>query len=119
MPARSRIAYAAAVLFPPAWAGVLGGELGTSGGAPQLWDKALHFIAYFVLSVLMTLALQAPRKMLWGMLGLVAMGGMLEILQGWVGRDMSALDELANSLGVVAGASLAGMALLVGRQASR
>ena len=38
------------------------------------------------------------------MLGLIAMGAILEVIQGAIGRDMSAYDELANTLGVIAGA---------------
>jgi VanZ family protein len=94
----------AAILFLPACAGVLGGELGPSGGEPHFWDKALHFTAYFVLSALAVAALRARSKALLAMLGLIAMGGALEILQGMIGRDMSAYDELANTLGVLSGA---------------
>jgi VanZ family protein len=98
-----KAARTAMLLFPPACAGVLGGELGPSGGEPQLWDKALHFMAYFVLSMLAVAALRARRSALVAMLGLIAMGGVLELLQGLIGRDMSAYDELANALGVLAG----------------
>lgn len=100
-----------AILFLPAWAGVFGGELGPSSGEPHIWDKALHFIAYFVLSVLGVTALAASKRALWAMLGLILMGAMLEVIQGMIGRDMSALDELANSLGVIAG-GLAAWAVL-------
>ncbi|HEY8948613.1 MAG TPA: VanZ family protein [Rhizomicrobium sp.] len=94
----------AAILFLPVCAGVLGGELGPSSGEPHLWDKALHFTAYFILSALAVAALRARKKALLAMLGLIVMGGALEIIQGMVGRDMSAYDELANTLGVIAGA---------------
>lgn len=94
----------AAILFLPAWAGVLGGELGPSRGAPHIWDKALHFTAYFILSVLAVAALRARKKAFLAILALTAMGAVLEIIQGLTGRDMSALDELANTLGVIAGA---------------
>jgi VanZ family protein len=118
-PSRShRLAYAAAVLFLPAWAGVFGGELGSGAGEPHIWDKALHFIAYFVLSVLAATAVRDRRKMLWAMLGLIMMGAALELLQGAVGRDCSAWDELANTLGVVAGALSVHVALLVARKGS-
>ncbi|MBS0277061.1 MAG: hypothetical protein JSR81_05540 [Proteobacteria bacterium] len=118
---RPRIAYVAAVLFLPACAGVLGGELGPARGEPPIWDKALHFIAYFVLSALIALALQAPRNVLRGMAGLITMGAVLELVQGLVGRDMSAWDELANTLGVIAGAVVAWavIAVLVARNPSR
>jgi VanZ family protein len=94
----------AAILFLPACAGVLGGELGPSSGEPHLWDKAVHFIAYFILSALAVAALRARKQALLAMLALIAMGAALEVIQGMIGRDMSARDELANSLGVIAGA---------------
>lgn len=94
----------AAILFLPAWAGVVGGELGSSHGEPHLWDKALHFGAYFILSVLAVAALRAKKEAILAMLGLIAMGAILEVIQGAIGRDMSAYDELANTLGVIAGA---------------
>jgi VanZ family protein len=94
----------AAILFLPAFAGVLGGELGPSGGAPHFWDKAVHFTAYLILSALAVAALRARKNALWAMLALIVMGAVLEVVQGMIGRDMSARDELANSLGVVAGA---------------
>jgi VanZ family protein len=93
----------AAILFLPACAGVLGGELGPSTGEPHFWDKALHFIAYFILSALAVAALRARWKALLAMVGLIATGGALEIIQGMIGRDMSLYDEMSNTLGVVAG----------------
>ena len=96
-----------AILLLPAWASVIGGELGPSAGEPHLWDKALHFTAYFVLSALAVMALAASKRALWAMLGLIVMGAVLEAVQGMIGRDMSALDELANSLGVIGGAATA------------
>lgn len=110
-----KVARAAAILFPPAWAGVVGGELGKSGPGISIWDKALHFSAYFILASLASMALKSRRAMLLAALGLVAMGGILEIVQGFIGRDCDIHDEYANTLGVVAGVILgrAVMALLV------
>jgi len=101
-----KVVHAAAIFFLPACAGVFGGELGPSGGEPHFWDKAMHFIAYFVLSALAVAALRARRKALVAMLALIAMGAALELIQGMIGRDMSARDELANTLGVIAGAAV-------------
>jgi VanZ family protein len=36
-------------------------------------------------------------------LGLILLGGVLEIVQSYVGRDPSIYDELANMAGVLAG----------------
>jgi VanZ family protein len=102
-----RIAYAAAVLFLPALSGVIGGELTLAGDGIDVWDKAKHFTAYFILSFLATAALKAHRSALAAMLGLVAMGGALELIQGAIGRDCDIHDEIANTLGVLAGGLLA------------
>jgi VanZ family protein len=109
----SNIARAAAIFFLPAWAAVVGGELGTGGAGIGLWDKAMHFSAYFVLALLVSIALAGRRAMLWALLGLIAMGGALEIMQGLIGRDCSLYDELANTLGVVAGALAAQAAVAI------
>ena len=103
----SRLAYLAAVLFLPALAGVIGGELGPPGGGVALWDKGVHFTAYFVLSFLATLALEARRMAVFAVAGLIAIGGALEIVQGLIGRDMELGDEIANTLGALAGAAIA------------
>ena len=103
----------AVFLFWPALALVVWGELtphppdilsGTS-------DKLLHFTAYFGLAALAALALRTRRAVLIAVLGLVALGGVLEILQSFTGRDAEWLDEAANSLGVALGA-LVGFGLL-------
>jgi VanZ family protein len=103
----SNIARAAAIFFLPAWSAVVGGELGNGGAGINLWDKAMHFSAYFILALLVSIALAGRRAMIWALLGLVAMGGALEIMQGLIGRDCSIYDELANTLGVMAGALVA------------
>lgn len=113
----------AIMLFWPALALVVWGELSPSAGDPfGLWDKLLHFTAYFGLAAIAAVALASRRRTVWAALGLIALGGVLEIVQGMVGRDMSLYDELANSLGVVAGVLAARAYLyllarrLVGRQ---
>ena len=102
-----RIAYGTAVLFLPAAAGVLGGELGPASGGPNIWDKAVHFTAYFILAWLAVTALKARLQSAWVILGLIAMGGALEIVQGLIGRDCSIYDEIANTLGIFAGGAVA------------
>ena len=92
-------------LFWPAILLVAWGELNPQ--PPNLeavvWDKALHFMAYFGLTGLATVALDARRPAIWAALALAVVGGALEILQGFTGRDPSLYDEIANILGVVCG----------------
>ena len=110
-----KVSRSAAILFLPAWAGVVGGELGKGGPGFNIWDKMLHFSAYFILAGLAATALRSRRAALWAVLGLIAMGGILEIVQGFIGRDCDIHDEYANTLGAIAGALVgrAIMALLV------
>ncbi|MEI9996074.1 MAG: VanZ family protein [Rhizomicrobium sp.] len=84
----------------------------------HVWDKALHFTAYFGLALMTTIAARAERRALWWALGLIALGGTLEIVQGMTGRDADIFDELANTLGVCGGAGLAwtGVLLLKARK---
>jgi VanZ family protein len=110
----------AAWLFPLALAVVVWGELKPSAHGPEGWDKVLHFLAYFGLAGLATVAVGRLRAALWAGLALAAFGGALEIVQAFVGRDAEWGDELANVIGVCAGvaAGLAATALmrrLVGR----
>lgn len=99
---------AAAILFWPAMAVVLWGELNPSPSSLEqhFWDKGLHFSAYFGLAGIASWALRGSRNVVWAVIGLIALGGSLEIVQGMIGRDMSIYDELANSLGAVTGALL-------------
>jgi VanZ family protein len=105
-------------LVPPALLIVIFGELTHSNvlGALEIhvWDKALHFTAYFGLGLMTTIAVRADRRALWWAAGLIVLGGALEILQGMTGRDADIFDEVANTLGVLTGLGLgwAGIALL-------
>jgi VanZ family protein len=108
-----KAARTAAILFLPALAGVLGGELAPGDIGLNVWDKALHFTAYFVLASLATLALRSGRKVLLAVLALVAMGGALEIIQGFIGRDADIMDELANTLGACGGYLVGWLAMAI------
>ena len=87
---------AAAWLFPLALAVVVWGELKPSHHGPEGLDKLLHFIAYFGLAGIASVALGRTRPALWAALALAAFGGVLEIVQSFVGRDAEWGDELAN-----------------------
>ncbi len=90
-------------LLWPALALVVWGELRPPKEGLEVWDKALHFIAYFGLALMATVAVRADRRARWWVLGLIALGGVLEIVQFYVGRDAELLDEVANTLGVLTG----------------
>jgi VanZ family protein len=92
-------------LFWPALALVLWGELNPQPNDLErhVWDKVLHFMAYFGLAGIGTMALGARRKAIYLVLGLIVLGGLLEIIQGMIGRDMSIRDEFANSIGAIGG----------------
>ncbi len=75
-----------------------------SGGA-MFWDKALHWGAYTVFAVVALPWSQGSRRTLAVLcLMIFAYSGALEVGQHFVpGRQMDALDMLANGLGVATG----------------
>lgn len=75
-------------------------------------DKTVHFTGYFLLAT--WFGGVARRTRYWAVgLGLVALGGGIEIAQGLMhnGRDSEWLDMLANTLGVSIGLGLAYLGL--------
>ena len=113
-----RVRRAGAWLFWPALAVVAWGELTPHPpkAAALLWDKAEHFIAYFGLTLLASLAWGLRRSLIWVFLGLVALGGAMEIIQSFVGRDAEWDDFFANSLGALAGLGVAVFYLMIPRR---
>lgn len=100
-----RIRVLDAVLFWPALAVVTWGQL-TPASLPegvQPGDKILHFIAYFGLAAMAAAAFKGRRPVAWAVLALIGLGGVLELVQGLIGRDASMLDEIANALGAATG----------------
>lgn len=63
------------------------------------WDKAKHFIVFYVLTALAITALPASRFWRIGLV-LLAFGGMIEVLQAFVGRDAAWGDVLADACGI-------------------
>ena len=107
------------VMFWPALIVVAWGELTPHPprlAGPFQWDKLDHFIAYFGLSLLATLAWGLRRSLVWVFLAMVALGGSLEIIQSFVGRDAEWGDFLANDLGAMLGLALAIAYLAVPRR---
>lgn len=75
------------------------------GDGPGLipWDKAGHFLSFFVLTLLLSLALpRAPRGILIAVL--VIAGGGIEIVQSYVGRDADWKDWIADIVGIACAA---------------
>ncbi len=93
-----RLALLGAALFTFAMA------VAPPGAGPELlpWDKAQHFLAFYVLAVLGAAAF--PRQaILIPALALVAFGGLIELVQAlpFVGRDAEVGDWLADGVGVL------------------
>ncbi len=76
---------------------------------PENTDKAEHFLTYVGLSFWAVQLFATRRALLWAGFGLVLLGVGIEFAQGAFTVDRSAdpFDALANTLGVVAGLSLA------------
>lgn len=95
-------------LFWPAVLLVTWGELTPS--PPRLeahvWDKLLHFTAYFGLAGMAAWSLKTRHALALAVLGLIAFGGLLEIVQGMTGRDADIFDEVANTLGALSGTAV-------------
>lgn len=66
-------------------------------------DKTHHIIGFFALSL--PLAYARPRLAPWVVLGAIAYGGAIELIQPHVGRSGEVLDLLADAVGSVAGAA--------------
>lgn len=72
---------------------------GTIESETLIWDKAAHFIAFgLILWSLGVLFRRIPRTR--AALLAIALGAAVEVLQGFVGRDPSWGDLLADALGV-------------------
>jgi len=70
-------------------------------------DKFLHVLCWLVLTLSLRGALGPRRVGFWAALGLFAYSVLVECGQAWVpGRYFSALDILANGVGVIIGWSL-------------
>jgi len=103
--AKNWLPRAALVLFWPAMALVAWGELVPHPPDIPAPDKLLHFLAYFGLAGLASTALRYRRAVVLAAAGLIVLGGGLETLQMFSGRDAEWLDEAANALGVLTGTS--------------
>ena len=70
-------------------------------------DKIVHLLVYYIFAVFGYRALRNKRYYPYLCLGIIVYGGLLELGQSYIpGRDMSAYDLLANTVGVLLGAAV-------------
>jgi VanZ family protein len=75
-------------------------------------DKMGHALAYLGMMIWFA-QLYHRRLHVWWAVGFIALGAVLEYLQGWSGyRDFEYLDMVADAVGVVLGWLLGGTALM-------
>lgn len=73
-----------------------------------LWDKSMHATAYAIYVLLGSQLVHTPRQFHLVAMGIFAFSGAMEVGQYFVpGRDMSALDLIANGIGVLLGVLMA------------
>lgn len=77
-------------------------------GAPGGSDKVYHILAFAGLAFPLPLVLQ--RLTVWVMLGVIAYGGAIEVIQPFFGRQSEWADLVADGIGAFVGA-VAGCAL--------
>lgn len=76
------------------------------------WDKVLHLGVYAVFAILAYRVFRDARQYSYLCIGIIVYSGLLEVAQSFVpGRFMSPYDLLANILGVLLGALVAGRLL--------
>jgi VanZ family protein len=72
---------------------------GTIDSENLIWDKASHFIAFgLILWSFGVLFRRLPRT--WAALLAIALGAAVEVVQGYIGREPSWGDLLADAVGV-------------------
>lgn len=103
MPLRFEVAMAVTALFTLAIAvGALMPMPRMPG--PEGTDKSLHFLAFAVLVLPLTLA--GPRHLLWLAPAALAFGALIELVQPFVGRSRELADLLTDGLGICAGGGI-------------
>jgi VanZ family protein len=84
----------------------------SAGAGLPLWDKSMHCTFYAIFVLLGSQLVSKPQAFYLLSMGIFAYSGLMEIGQYFVpGRSMSALDLLANGIGVGLGMTLAIKAL--------
>lgn len=74
-------------------------------GGPAGADKIYHVLAFACLAF--PLPLVRPRFAVWVILGVIAYGGVIEVIQPFFGRQAEWADLVADGVGAILGASVA------------
>lgn len=74
-------------------------------GGPAGSDKAYHVLAFA--SLAFPLPLVRPRWTVWVILGVIAYGGVIEMIQPFFGRQAEWADLVADGVGAILGAIVA------------
>ena len=74
-------------------------------GGPAGADKIYHVLAFACLAF--PLPLVRPRFAVWVILGVIAYGGAIEVIQPFFGRQAEWADLVADGIGAILGASVA------------
>lgn len=92
-------------LFAAAAIAVLYFSLRPGGSSPYFmwWDKVQHFAAYGAMALLAGVGSRSWRQAALWAAGLAVAGYALEIVQSYVGRSHDLADQVANTLGCLAG----------------
>jgi VanZ family protein len=109
-------------LFWPGLALIIWGELTPKPpdlGALFGWDKLEHFTAYFGLASMATMVIGLKPKLPPTILDVILLGGLLELTQGFTGRDPDIWDFVANSIGALSGWAVAAAVWYVSGLAGR
>ena len=106
-----RARLAVAVLFWPSLVSVIWASLIALAVPPidlglSFQDLIFHFGAYGALATMASMALHSRRNSIRAVMGLVALGAVLEILQSFTSREASFLDAIANAAGALCGGFL-------------
>ena len=83
------------------WAMLLSDDLASSQIALIPWDKASHFLSFYVLTLFAIFA--QPRIALWALAtAIFLLGVALEVIQPFFEREMDFMDVVANAAGILA-----------------
>ena len=80
--------------------GLMVGPFSEAQASTGIWDKAAHVVAFAVIPICLAIDFPFGRLSTLAAVSL-ALGGSVEIVQGWVGRDASWGDLAADAVGIM------------------